>query len=130
MSAPENPGVAVVRSGSTARRPFTGQAGLQAERTALAWNRTTLGLLTNGALLCLREARGQDAAPELVLGCAALLIAAAVTVLSRRRVRLLASRGQPIGLAPRREVVLIGWSVVALCAGAVVVLALPGLPRF
>jgi hypothetical protein len=65
-----------------------------------------------------------------VLGCAALLIAAAVTVLSRRRVRLLASRGQPIGLAPRREVVLIGWSVVALCAGAVVVLALPVLPRF
>lgn len=102
---------------------MTGGSGLQAERTSLSWQRTTLGVLINGALLTLRESDEQSrVVPSLVLAAAALLLAAVVAVVGRRRHRVLRRRTLPTGLAPSREVALVGWAVVALCIGGAVVL--------
>jgi uncharacterized membrane protein YidH (DUF202 family) len=107
-------------------RTFTNQSGLQPERTVLAWQRTTLGLLANGGLFVLREADAPLArVPSLLLSAGLLALAVGMAFVGRRRERVLSRPAVPPGLAPAREVTLIGWLVVAVCAGAVVVLALP-----
>lgn len=63
-------------------------AGLQAERTALAWNRTGMALLAN-ALLALRLGLVGGQALVMGLGVALLGGALAVTLLGRRRRRAL-----------------------------------------
>ena len=106
---------------------FTAQQGRQPERTALAWQRTTFGLLGNGGLFVLREAGGPLARlPSLALSCALLVLAATVGLVGRHRERLLSRKAVPPALGPAWQVLFIGWFVVAICAGAVVVLALPG----
>jgi uncharacterized membrane protein YidH (DUF202 family) len=68
---------------SSAQRPPR-EAGLQGERTSLAWTRTALAVLVNGALM-LRT--GVAAHTPLVIGAGALLVVAAggVAVAGRRR---------------------------------------------
>jgi uncharacterized membrane protein YidH (DUF202 family) len=105
---------------------FTGQRGRQPERTALAWQRTTLGLLANGGLFALRSAGAPSPlGPSLALAVALLVLAFVVAVLGYRRERLLARSAVPIGLPPSRDVAVIGWLVVAVCLGGTVVLLLP-----
>jgi uncharacterized membrane protein YidH (DUF202 family) len=102
--------------------------GLQPERTALAWQRTTLGLLGNGGLFALRsEVVGRRSAADYVVVAALLALAVASAIAGRRRELLLASATLPSRLSPHREVALIGWSMAVVCAGVAVVLALvPG----
>jgi uncharacterized membrane protein YidH (DUF202 family) len=104
------------------RQRFTGEPGLQPERTALAWQRTTLGLLANGGLFALRSARS---APAIVLVLALLVLSFVASILGWRRERALSRRRIPRRVQPVFEVQVLGWSVVAVCAGAAVVLALP-----
>lgn len=82
---------------SAAARPPR-DAGLQAERTALAWNRTSLALLAN-ALLALRQGLVSGKALVLGLGIALLAGALAVSLLGRRRRRALLGDAQ-LGAAP------------------------------
>ena len=90
------------------------EAGLQAERTALAWSRTSLGVLGNGALLVLRDL-GPDAGPPRVFAAGTAVVIAVVTyVVARRRQHLLNQRPLPAPLTPRRTVRLIGVSVLVL----------------
>lgn len=106
---------------------FTGQRGRQPERTALSWQRTTLGLLANGGLFALRSiVTSHPQAPSLALAIALFVLALVVALLGWRRERLLARPHRPAQLRPAREVAIIGWLVVAVCAGAVLVLAFSG----
>lgn len=104
---------------------FTGQSGLQPERTALAWQRTSLALLANGGLFALRAPGGPRIGPGVVLAAALLGLALLVAVLGRRRERVLSRAQVPHALRPAAEVTVIGWLVAAVCLGGVLVLALP-----
>jgi uncharacterized membrane protein YidH (DUF202 family) len=99
-------------------------AGLQAERTGLAWSRTSLAVAGNAALLAVREI--QHAGPTLALLPAGLAVAIAVATAAygRRRTRALRVAPLPSPLAASRAVPLLGWSVgvLAVLSGAVVVI--------
>lgn len=88
--------------------------GLQAERTGLAWSRTSLGVAANAVLLAVREL-GSSAHPLAVVPAAfALVVAVATALYGRRRTAALRRTPLPSPLAPRVAVLLLGWSVVAL----------------
>lgn len=88
--------------------------GLQPERTALAWSRTSFGVLGSGALLLVRDLGQNPGAPRLFAAGLAAVIAAATYLIGRQRQRALAQRPLPMPLAPRRQIRLIGAAVLAL----------------
>jgi len=98
--------------------------GLQPERTALAWSRTSLAVLADGALLLLRDTAHYGGPPRLLAAVAALVIAGATYLIGRRRLAVLTLRPLPARLAPRREVTAIGWAVIALIVVTSAVLTL------
>lgn len=87
-------------------------SGLQAERTLLAWERTAVGLLATAGLLALRAASSPRPL-DLVPGAVALLLAVAVAVIGRYRIRRIMS-AQAVTLAATGPVLLAGGGVVAL----------------
>lgn len=95
--------------------------GLQAERTSLAWERTALALLVNGALLVLHHLRGTGPA-GLPLAGAGLAAALLCAVLGARRARHIRSAA-PVHVA-RPSLVGIGTAVAAFGIAVVVVLIL------
>jgi uncharacterized membrane protein YidH (DUF202 family) len=90
------------------------EGGLQAERTALAWTRTSFALLGNGALLMLRDLRSLPGRLGLVAVAFAVTIALVTYMIGLRRQRVLTSRPLPRQLTPRLEVYLLGISVIVL----------------
>lgn len=103
-------------------RGITFDRGLQAERTALAWTRTSLGLLVNGVLLLVKglpESGGPVRAGVAGLAAAAALAAYLVGV---RRQRTLCRRPLPQRVTPRREVHLMGALVLTLIVAVAVTL--------
>jgi len=92
---------------------------LQAERTALAWSRTSLAVLANGVLLILKEPRHYDRPAAVAAGLAGI-VAVAVYVVGLRRQRILARPPLPNRVAPRTEVQLLGVAVVVLIAATAV----------
>jgi uncharacterized membrane protein YidH (DUF202 family) len=99
-------------------------AGLQAERTGLAWSRTSLGVGANAVLLAARELTHETWGPELIPAGLALVLAIATAVYGRRRSARLRHAPLPSPLAARLAVPLLGWSVVALAVLCGLVLAL------
>ncbi|MFG2992406.1 DUF202 domain-containing protein [Streptomyces sp. NPDC048257] len=93
-------------------------AGLQPERTRLAWRRTTLASSVV-AVLAVRQALRGSGAPVEVVGAAAIaLIWLAFLWVAHRRIRALAA-GRPRVLAPRAAL------AVVACTLALAVLAMP-----
>lgn len=92
----------------------TGEGGLQAERTALAWTRTSLALLGNGAVLLLRDMRNFPGRLGMAAVGFALLVAVAAFAIGRHRQRVLTRRPLPDRLTPRLAVHLLAFSVLVL----------------
>jgi uncharacterized membrane protein YidH (DUF202 family) len=84
--------------------------GLQAERTLLSWDRTALAVLSNGAVLLLRNLDRND-----VLRIAAASVAAVVALLAAYLGRLRAR--QIRGASHSRHVVHAGPAMVSLALG-------------
>ncbi|WP_018333160.1 DUF202 domain-containing protein [Actinomycetospora chiangmaiensis] len=89
-------------------------AGLQAERTGLAWSRTSLGVAGNAVLLAAREFGHLEVSLALVPAGLALLIAVATALYGRHRTRVLRHAPLPSPLAAARAVPLLGGAVVLL----------------
>ena len=107
------------------RRPLRDRPGLQAERTELAWERSGIGLLAAAALLLVRHV--EPTLGRVVLVVAYLTLAMLTVWLGRmrgRRIRV--PREDPAGRLTvpdaRREVLLIGWAVVAVAAATTLLL--------
>lgn len=90
-------------------------AGLQTERTALAWSRTALGLLTNGALLVIGRLRAGRPGISDGLAGLALMLGLAFALASRRRARELRRAPQPVPLAVPGRVLALGTAVSGYC---------------
>jgi uncharacterized membrane protein YidH (DUF202 family) len=89
-------------------------AGLQAERTGLAWSRTSLGVAANAALLAVRELHEAELDLSVVPAALAVVVAVAVAVYGRRRTRRLRHAPLPVPLAADRAIPLLGGAVVVL----------------
>ncbi|CAN5799476.1 DUF202 domain-containing protein [soil metagenome] len=88
--------------------------GLQAQRTSLAWTRTSFAVLANGALLMVRDIHHHEAGFGLVAGVVAVLVAAVTFLIGLRRQRRLATDPLPQSITPRREVYLLTALVLVL----------------
>jgi uncharacterized membrane protein YidH (DUF202 family) len=86
---------------------------LQAERTALAWTRTSLAVLVNGALLMARDFDTYEPIRIVAIGLA-VAIALSAYLIGLRRQRTLARRPLPPRITPRLEVHLMALSVLVL----------------
>jgi hypothetical protein len=100
------------------------EEGLQAERTSLAWSRTSFAVLGNGALLLVREFDHFTGPLRLVPALLAVVVALFTTGVGWRRERLL--RGRPLSgmITARREVRAVGCAVLALIVVTAVTLPL------
>jgi uncharacterized membrane protein YidH (DUF202 family) len=92
----------------------TSSSQTQPERTTLAWTRTSLAVLANGAILLIRDAHGKPSAPQLVASALAAALALSTYLIGVRRQRMLAQRPLPDRISPRRDVYLTGGAIIAL----------------
>lgn len=97
--------------------------GLQAQRTSLAWTRTSFAVLANGAILMAHDIRDHRAGFGLVAAGVAVVIAVTVYFVGMRRQRTLARHPLPTRVTPAFEVHLVTVAVLILIA--VSVLSIP-----
>ncbi|KZS70012.1 MAG: DUF202 domain-containing protein [Mycobacterium pseudokansasii] len=91
----------------------TSDRGLQAERTTLAWTRTSFALLVNGVLLTLKNLHGDHGALGLIPAGLAALAASCGYAIAWQRQRTL-SRPRPARITARRQVYIVGSAVLVL----------------
>ncbi|MHA7985977.1 DUF202 domain-containing protein [Rathayibacter sp. CAU 1779] len=92
--------------------------GLQGERTALSWSRTSLALAVNG-LLALRNGWQDGAVPLTVTGVVLIVVAAAFVLYGNLRGRSLAGNGRHHDrmpqAAPTIPLALLALATLAAC---------------
>lgn len=94
----------------------TPNSGLQAERTALSWTRTSFAVFANGALLLLKHLDGHKGWSGFFPASLAAMIALTTYLIGVKRRETLGRRPVPKHITPRREVHALGIMVVALIA--------------
>jgi len=99
------------------------EPGRQAERTTLAWTRTSFAVLANGALLVVKDLHAHARPLNLIAAGLAIALALATCVIGIERQRTLARRPLPQDIAPRRSVRLIGISLIVLIGVTAIALA-------
>jgi uncharacterized membrane protein YidH (DUF202 family) len=87
---------------------------LTAERTALAWTRTSFAFLANGALLMIRNLHNPIGPTGLIPALLAAAVALGTYVIALRRQRTLQQHPLPSQITPRRSVHTIGTAVLVL----------------
>lgn len=90
------------------------QRGLQAERTTLAWTRTSFAFLVNGALLTVKDLHGAKGVTALCAAAVALVAALSSYVIALQRQRTLQQRPIPARITPRRQVYIVGIGALLL----------------
>ncbi len=85
-----------------------------ADRTALAWTRTSFAFLANGALLMIKNLHGAVGPTAFIPALLAAAVALGTYVIALRRQRTLRQDPLPPRLTPRRQVYFIGTAVLAL----------------
>ncbi len=93
---------------------LTADRGSQADRTTLAWTRTSFAFLANGALLMIRNLHGSAGPTGWIPAALAGAVALGTFVIAVRRQHTLQRRPLPKRLAPRRQVHFIGTAVLVL----------------
>jgi len=96
---------------STSARPVN---TLTAERTVLAWTRTSFAFLANGALLAIKEMHGSGIPARLMPALLAVAVALGTFLIALRRQRVLQQRPIPTRLTPRRQVYTVGIGALVL----------------
>ena len=87
---------------------------LTAERTALAWTRTSFAFLANGALLMIRNLHGSVGPTQFIPAFLAATVALGTYVIALQRQRTLQRHPLPAQITPRRSVYIIGTAVPVL----------------
>lgn len=90
------------------------ESGLQAERTALAWTRTSFAVLGNGVLFVLKQLPHYRGPGPLIMAGIAAFVALIAYLIGLRRQRTLTRRPLPRKITPRRELRLVGGLVIGL----------------
>jgi uncharacterized membrane protein YidH (DUF202 family) len=89
---------------------------LTAERTVLAWTRTSFAFLANGALLAIKDMHGSGIPARLTPALLAVAVALGTYVIALRRQRVLQQHPIPKRLSPRRQVYAVGIGALVLIA--------------
>jgi uncharacterized membrane protein YidH (DUF202 family) len=95
----------------TAGRPAN---SLPAERTVLAWTRTSFAFLANGALLTLKDIHGAKGLAALIPAGLAGVAALCTYAIAVQRQRTLQQRPLPTRITPRRQVYIVGTAALLL----------------
>ncbi|MEC3954416.1 DUF202 domain-containing protein [Nocardia sp. CDC153] len=96
------------------------EAGLAAERTALAWRRTAIGCMAN-LLLFVRVAASSDYRPVVILALVAMLASAVVTVICVRRSAVLHSHRKGNWSNGKRSITAFAIAIFAVVATALAI---------
>ncbi|OBA70146.1 hypothetical protein A5641_14490 [Mycobacterium sp. 1554424.7] len=92
----------------------TGPPNEPADRTVLAWTRTSFAFLANGALLTIRNLHGPAGPWQLVPAFLAAVVALGTYLIAVRRQHTLQQYPLPARVTARRQVYGIGAAVLAL----------------
>jgi uncharacterized membrane protein YidH (DUF202 family) len=85
-----------------------------ADRTVLAWTRTSFAFLGNGALLMIRNLHGPVGPAAFIPALLAAAVALGTYLIALRRQNTLQQRPIPARITPRRSVYTIGTAVLVL----------------
>jgi uncharacterized membrane protein YidH (DUF202 family) len=91
-----------------------------AERTILAWTRTSFAFLVNGVLLTIKDWHGASGPAGYIPAALAGAAALCSYVIALKRQRTLGQRPMPSRIAPRRAVHIVGTAVVVLIVVTIV----------
>ncbi|MGB9308168.1 MAG: DUF202 domain-containing protein [Mycobacterium sp.] len=87
---------------------------MPAERTVLAWTRTSFAFLANGALLAVKNLHGSNIPTRLLPALLAVAVALGAYVIALRRQRVLLQHPTPARVTPRRQVYTVGIGALVL----------------
>ena len=87
---------------------------LTAERTALAWTRTSFAFLAHGVLLMIKNLHGPVGPTQFIPAFLAAAEALGTYVIALQRQRTLQRHPLPAQITPRRSVYIIGTAVLVL----------------
>lgn len=85
-----------------------------ADRTTLAWTRTSFAFLANGALLMIRNLHGPVGPAAFIPAFLAAAVALGTYMIALQRQRTLQRHPLPARITARRQVYVIGTAVLAL----------------